>query len=569
LTVTSANALSNRYNVVVDGILTNDAQTVEKYDEVITIAADKTAPTIVSTSKPSAGTVKVVFSEPISTLGNVDYKLADGTVVSINPTGVQNNFVPGAKEVTFTLGSEVAAGKTAIATFIGAQDQAGNLLSPNPATVSLYKGAADGVAPTVSSITQTGAKSYSVKFSEELSTVTANTLFAIAGNTTVSVTKDSTDPTKYNVVTTNALDDLTTISIDAVADLSGETTAATTKVFNFVKDGVAPKVTSSAVVVDATDKKEYLEVTFDKDVELSTANVDATAGTSSKDYVTTTLVDTDIAPQTVTYKNASSKKVVRVDLATFLGAKDVEGATYSLDLAFAGVTSGAGVAADTAKTTFTRGKDGTAGSVAVATAESIAQEATNNSKLDVTFDMAVDGASATNPANYKVDGAVVESVTLLSVDGGTGKQVAVLNLKADSNGFTGTRNINISNVKALGSSKVMTPFFTNSVIIKENVAPKVTSAKLTATDTVTLTFSEKVTSGAFLDFEVLVGNLAQSTVDTRNAVVTDATTAIITVNSIDATELAKGISLKALSTLDITDAAGNKVSVPSNIAVTQ
>lgn len=562
LTVTSANPLSKRYDVVVEGLKTKDSKEVTKYAEMITIAADKTAPTIVSSVKTSASTYKVTFSEPLNSLGTVTYKFADGTTATVS-----NDFAPGAKEVTFTLDPSIAAGKVVTATLVGTQDEALNLLTPNPATVTFAKGEKDGVAPTVSAITQTGAKSYSVKFSEELSTVVGTGLFTIAGNATVSVKKDSEDPTKYNVVTTNALDGLTTVSIGTVTDLSGEEGAATSRVVNFVKDGVAPKVTSSAVVTDSTDKKEYLEITFDKDVELSTPTVDATAGTSSKDYVTTTLVDTDITAQTVAYKNANNKKVVRVALATLLGAQDVEGATFKLDLVFSGVTSGAGVGADTAKTTFTRGKDGVPQNATVLGDPTVTADLTDNNKVIVTFPGAVDGASATNVANYKVDGAVIESVTLKPLSGGT--QVAVLNLKAGSNTFTGVRNISVENVKALGSTKTMLPYSTNAVSLNENVAPVVTSAKLTATDKVTLTFSEAVSDSTANDFEVLIGGASQSPAENISVAVTSANTIVVTIATIDATELSKGVSLKALSTLDIVDGAGNKVSVPNNIAITQ
>src|SRR5690606_99579 len=107
-------------------------------------------------------------------------------------------------------------------------------------------------------------------------------------------------------------------------------------------------------------------------------------------------------------------------------------------------------------------------------------------KVNVAFTGAVDGASATNVANYKVDGAVVESVTLQPLSNGT--QIAVLNLKEGSNTFTGVRNITVENVKALGSTKTMLPFTTNVVSLNENIAPTVTKAELTTTTNINLTF---------------------------------------------------------------------------------
>ncbi|MBO0588579.1 S-layer homology domain-containing protein [Sporosarcina sp. E16_8] len=573
LKITTQNVISKRYDVVVDGLKAVTGSTFDKYESTITIAADKTAPTILGTERVSASQVKVTFSEPLKSLGTVSYKLADGSTVVAGETGITaSTFNAGDTEVLFTIGSGVAANKEVIATFIGAQDQAGNLMTPNPATASLTKGAADGVVPTVSTITQTSAKEFAVKFSEQLSAAPTVTVGGVAVS---SVVKDNTDPTKYIVTTTGVLDGAKTVGISSFSDLSGEVGATTSKVVTFVKDADAPKVVSSSVVQDATNGKEYLELSFDKNVNLDGIVADSKVsgvGTFVKDYVTS--ASTNFTATQVAYKDSSNKKVVRVELDAFLGdtATDIKGATYTLDLTFVKLTSDANTTAATTAVTFTRGVDGTPVSNPVVAVSTLAQDAADNNKVNVTFDKAVDGASATNPANYKIDGAVVESVTLKPVTTGTTTtQVAVLNLKAGSNNFTGTRNITIENVKALGSTKIMEPYFINTVSLKENIAPTVASAKLTATNKITLTFSENVSDVAGLDFEVLVGGKSQGTANEVNAgiLATSPKTVEISITELDAAALAKGISLKALSTLDITDVAGNKLSVPANILVTQ
>ncbi|GIN39970.1 S-layer homology domain-containing protein [Heyndrickxia oleronia] len=557
LTVTATNVLSKRYDVVVDNVKTKDEKAVAKYSKMITIEADKTAPTILGTERISASQVKVKFSEPMKAFDKVTFKYADGSDV----TGVSGTIAAGANEVIFTMTDAVKENKEIVATFIGAQDQAGNLITPNPATVSFTKGAADGVAPTVSSITQTGAKTFAVKFSEELTTAPTVT---IGGTAAAKVEKDSTDATVYNVTSTNVLDDAITIAISSFTDLSGEKGTDVSKVVTFTKDTVAPKVTSSNVVVDSKDNKEYLELTFDKDVELDSAKVTAT-GTQVKDYITTSVSP---AASDLSYKNEDNKKVVRVALASFLGANDVEGASYKLDLTFSGVKSTFGVAADSAKATLTRGKDGVVSNTDIVKVTKVEQQAADNNKVEVTFDKAVDGATASTAANYKIDGAIVENVTVLPVDK-DGNQIAVLNLKEGSNNFTGVRNITISGVKALGSSKAMDTY-NNTVELKENIAPTVTKAVLSANDEIMLTFSEAVTDNTGLDFEVLVGGKSQAVAETVDANIgsTPSTTVKVKVKSVDSEKLSKGISLKALTdTLDITDAAGNKLFVPANIVV--
>ncbi|QCR31453.1 S-layer homology domain-containing protein [Lysinibacillus sp. SGAir0095] len=576
LTITTQYPVEKRYNVVVENLSTTAGKALNKYDEVVSFTADKTAPSIVSTVKPTAGTVTVKFSEPMKSLGTVSFKLADGTVVADNSgNGVLYTFNAGDQEVTFTLGSDVPANATVTAQFIGAQDQNGNLLSPNPATTSLLKGAADGVAPTVTSIAQTGATTFAVKFSEEL---TGKPTITVAGSpvAAANVVQDKNDKTKYNV-TAGVLDGATTIAVSSFTDLSGVAGTTTSRVVTFVKDAAAPKVVSSAVVADSTTKVEYLELTFDKDVVITgTPTVDG-VGSFVKDYVTTSIETNNLSATAVDYKVSTNKKVIRVQLDTFLGTTfDVEGAAYNLTLSFADVKSAASVLAEDVVVKFTRGKDGVAANTDVVTVSNIAK-GSDNSKVAVTFDKAVDGASATNPANYKIDGAIVESVTLQpAVTGATTTQVAIVNLKANSNGFTGTRNINISGVKALGSSKVMTPFFTNTLELAENVLPTVTSAKLTETNKVTLTFSEAVVNAAQStnDFELYIGGVKVATNDevtTALQAAPGSTTLVLTLeDDITASDISKGLVLKAVSTIDIQDSATNVLSVPTaGITVTQ
>ena len=69
---------------------------------------------------------------------------------------------------------------------------------------------------------------------------------------------------------------------------------STSKVVTFVKDAVAPKVVTSTVVQDETDGKEYLELTFDKNVNLDGTPADSKVlgnGTFVKNFVTSASTD--------------------------------------------------------------------------------------------------------------------------------------------------------------------------------------------------------------------------------------------------------------------------------------
>ncbi|MFS0575636.1 S-layer homology domain-containing protein [Sporosarcina sp. 179-K 3D1 HS] len=561
LILTAENNLSKRYDVKVDGVKTVTGAAVDKYEATITIAEDKTAPAIVGVEKVSASVVKVKFTEPIASLGTVSYKLANGTEIAEGGNGVTKSFTAGDSEVTFTIGSDVKVNEEVIATIIGAKDQAGNLISPNPTTVSFTKGAADGVAPTVTSITQAGAKTIAIQFSEELISVP---VVKVDGYTKTAV-KDEKNPTVYTVETDNVLDGAKTIAVSNFTDLSGEKGEAVSKVVTFVKDVDAPKVVSSLVVTDDKDLKEYLEIAFDKDVELGkNSTVDITGGSYVKDFVTTTLANGDLAPKTVVYKDAKdSKKVIRVALGTLLSGKDVEGASYKVDLQFTNVKSAAGENASNTNASFVRGKDGKPETEVKIKVAGIEQGETNDFVV-VEFNKAVDAATATNVANYAIDGAVVETATVNSDD----LKKVTLKLKADSNTFTGERNVVIQNVKAKGSAVAMEKY-EDAVDLVENVAPTISKAALTGTKEITITFSEAVTDATnAIDFSLLVGGKAVSnTVTTSN--VSNSTVKVSLNKALTAEELAKGLELKAEDTLDIQDASGNTVRLPLTVAVQQ
>lgn len=548
LTITAANVLSKRYDVVVDGLKSTDGSAVTKYAQTVTFAADTTAPTILSTVQTSASTFKVTFSEPMHALGAFTYKLADGSAATVT-----SDFAAGKSEVNFTLDAAIAVGATVTATFVAAQDQNLNLITPNPASVTFVKGAKDGVAPTVSSYTQTGAKTFAVKFSEKL---LATPTITVNNSTPVSVIVDANDATVYNVTTSAVLYGVYTIGVSSITDLSNEAGTNTSKVVTFTKALTAPSVASYAVVTDSTDAKQYLEITFDRNVDLSTPTV-AAVGTKIKDFVTTGVT---ISATSIAYKDSANHKVVRVALPTLLAGSDVDGAVYGLTLTFAGVTSEAAVPSNTATVTFTRGTDSTPTNTTVLAAPVVAAGSDNN-KVTVTFTGAVDGASATNVANYKIDGAVVSSVTLAPLSNGT--QVATLNLLQDSNAFTGLRNVTVSGVKALNSSVTMNTYST-TVNIKENVAPKVKSAALGTASSIVVTFTEAVKSSTATngvvndgDFVVYVDGVVVSQASAISSITDVVTGTTITLNlssALSATDLTKTITIKKASANDVVDA---------------
>ena len=227
---------------------------------------------------------------------------------------------------------------------------------------------------------------------------------------------------------------------------------------------------------------------------------------------------------------------------------------------------------NTMNVNFTRGQDSATVNAYVVTAIAVAQGTTPDD-VDVTFTIqtgeTLDGASALNLSNYSIAGATVSSITLLPASGST--QVARLKLVANSNTFTGVRNITVENVKVAGSTAVMTPKTVSNVSLLENIKPTVLSAVLTTPSQVTLTLSESVSAIAGItDFELLIGGVKVAANDQVTTLVGSGTTVVFNLEApVTAGDITNGLSFKALSTVNLKDAAGNNVSVPSNITITQ
>ena len=211
-------------------------------------------------------------------------------------------------------------------TFIGLQDKVGNLVTPNPATVQITKQQLDGVKPTVASVTQTGTKTFNIKFSKDVVLATTGTpaaidtsKFTLSTYEVDSVEKVSNN--EYKVTVTANLNGVQNVTVAAgYKDLSNQVGEAVTKVVTFTEDTVAPKATSAEVVV-GSDNAEYLEITYDKDV--TEGNL-AISGSFVKNHVTTSVNSADHEAK---YASKTSKNVLRVKLSTF--AKET-GASYKV-----------------------------------------------------------------------------------------------------------------------------------------------------------------------------------------------------------------------------------------------
>lgn len=464
LTITSSSALNGEYNVSVsDSVKTTAGDKVEASTKLIKVE-DKVAPTYVGFTKENASTFLFNFSEPINDLGSVVVKKADGTVLTTPNATVSKD----GSTIKVVLGADVEAGKDITVSFAGQTDAATNVLE-TPFSVTIQKGAKDGVAPEVTSVTPVNAKKFEIKLSEEvqgfgLSNVTVN------GGAVKSVTPDKTDKTKYIVELNSAVSGLTTVAVtDAYADLSGEPGKKFSQIVNFAVDTVKPTATAALSV--NKDGNQVLTFTTSEDTTLAKTGAITLPAKAVKNYVTTSGNITLDAADLKAVEGSSTQYTVELSKVKFKDSALVKDTTYTVDLAadvFADVAGNTNEAKKDAFT-FTRGSDKDAAKP-VLTDDKV--KVVDNDTFTVDFGKAVelDNATVVNKANYYVAGATIDSVTL------DANNVATVKLVSGSNNYTGKRTVKVAGIKA-ANGNVMDDF-TTTKSFNENVKPTVLSAKV-------------------------------------------------------------------------------------------
>jgi uncharacterized protein YjdB len=553
LTITAHTGAFNKASFVatVTGVKDTAENAMSQYVSDVITANDTTAPAIASTTQIDASDVNVNFSEPLLTQGNWTFKLANGTDVTGDVAVSTANIAKG--YVGLTLNGNIPAGSIVTGTVVGATDYAGNLINPNPTTVTVTKGQLDGVAPTVASVTSTGLGSFDVKFSKAVEGLSATSITVDGAAATA--TPDATDSTLYHVTTAAVAAGLHTVAITpaGITDLSGDAFAAYSKVVDF--EETAPTLVSSKVQKDNTGN-EYLYLTFSKAVTPVAAKLTSAAFTEVNNHVTGngTL---NLSGLTATDATNTVYKVQLSSIATSLTPSTLDqGASYAvtLDGAFTDGTDPIGATT----INFARGTD------TATTAQTVTGAiATGNSTVKVSFGQNVDPVTATNIANYSIPGVTITNATVKAGD----LSNVYLTLAPGSNTLSGTRAITVSGVNSVTGTSLASAW-NGTVALTENVAPTVTSATLTSvtpnattpansTSVITLKFSKPIANTGTADFNVYVGGVATTAAITE-AVSADGTTVTLTLTGATAAltpaQVASGIVVKpATSTITDTD----------------
>lgn len=512
---------------------------------------DTARPEVKGVEYVDVNTAKVLFSEPVKDIGKV--------------TGTQGatlkSFNSGDNFATIDL-SAVKENTEAVVTIVGATDFAGNLISPNPAKVKVKKQAIDKTAPKVTGVEAVSNNQLKVTFSKDFT--------ATALEAGITVNKEATkveldkENSKVAYVTANLVDGINAFVVKAgTTDSNGaklEKAYEKDVVVTLKEDKVAPELVKHEVVTE--DKKQVLVLTYNEDVaELDTKQLPV-AGTLVKDYVTTT-PDINVTAAV----DSKNKKVVKVDLSTLATGK------WTVDLG-AGLTKDAAANATKAKSlTFDVGtvKDEVKGLT-----YSVDATAKNNEVI-ITFAGQVDGASATNAANYAIEGAKVEKAVLTNNEAKTA--TVKLTLKADSVEATGKYAVSVNGVKDITKSVEAKAAEAANLYVEltENVAPTVEKAELKNGTDLELTFSEAVTDATVnaADFIVLLDgkDVAKELGTDKNITVTKAGVEGSKVKftfdrALNSQELAKTLTVKpGKDGVKVTDNNGNKLAAFESITV--
>lgn len=561
VTITAAGAefFTKRYAVTVATTVkdADDVALASKYTTILN-ATDSVRPAVsASEYKDNGLTYKVTYSEPIKALGTVTLK--DGTKdLAIAPA-----FTSGNNFFTMSLASgTVPAAKDITLTIMGATDFNDNVASPNPLALTVVKSATDTTKPTVESIVAKNDKLFEVTFSEKLNadpTITVNGV-AVVGT----ITKDSDNALLYKVALTTSLvptgnSAIATIAVTVYTDLSGNVGDATSRVLTFVKDVTAPVIASSSVT--KISGVEYLIINYDENVIPQNVIDAVSGGVVTVDFIekanaTTITTNTASGGNFALYSAVDGKsKSVKLNLTT-LSKGD-----YKVTLPAGLVLDSSGNAsASKASFTFTRSSDTAVAKPALVTAYgSNGVSADSSTSITLKFDQKLSTDSLAL-GNFVIEGVAVNGAVFTQNDS-TGA-VIKLTLAGGSNTMTGNRNITISGIKSdggvVGDTKTVTELFV------ENVKPTVVAATLTATNQITLEFSEGIATATIVgdaaDFELWIGGIKSTIGLTESGPVVNSSNKKFTIDlgtALTADDVAKTIIIKKASTFAVTDDNGN------------
>ena len=537
------------------------------YTSPVFTAEDTIRPTFAGVTYKATGEAVFSFSEPLE----IDEAAVRTALTITGPTFVNKADLDveiADDNKSFAIVLPDAMTKDANYTFAltGLKDFAGNIINPNPVTANVVKTVRDDVKPSATSIVATDANKVQVTFSEKIRPYASGS----ADNAVITASDATVNP-EYVLDSTGTVATFTltgpgteaaavrTVTVKAAKDLAGNTLSAEfSRLIQFAVDTVAPGYVSHEVVTEAGNR--YLVVKFNEKLR-------SDIGTFTGSYVDSNSITKSLTG-VGTPVRATDEMSVKIPLYT---VADVDGESvktvapagnYTLNLS-TGFVEDVKAGADEGNKSVARSITFTLGSVVDSTKPVVLGElsqSADNKTITVNFDRDVTAATALNLANYSIDG--VSSPFSGAIFKGNARTVE-LTLRDGSIATNGHRNYSIRNVATAAGSVMEVK--NGSFNFKENVRPTVTSARVTAPNTIEITLSEAVNpalQGG--DFAVFQGT---------SEVALPENTEVVSGNKVIITLAAplsnlSGLAVKPESTIDLADLNGNLVNFTGQINVT-
>ncbi|PFA67330.1 hypothetical protein CN378_10815 [Bacillus sp. AFS015802] len=520
---------------------------------------DTVRPMVSGVSYPSNSSSKVMLSEAVKATDGADLEqyitITDSKGNDVSDSGLYTlatdkksfavNTASFTKDETYTL------------SIVGLKDLGDNLISPNPAVVSIIKTEVDALKPKVESVTALDTDKFKVVFSEAIDTSSDYFTYSVDGAAAVVVNSGNATmneaKTEFTVNLGSALSaGPHSIAIDAYADPSSNDGDAFSKLINFQADTTNPSVVSTSI--ETVSNVRYVAVKFSEEVTLTGADLDFSfvqdgvlnSGTIDSSALSLSDLDEDGMNETV---------LINTEDYDGSGAK-LKSGEYTISLPAALVT-------DTSQNT----NDNTASSVKVTLGDltstdttkpgisSIASQASNNNTIEVTFSEEVSNETALNLANYTIEGKQVFEKAVFIGD----KKTVRLTLKEGAVKLNGDYQLEVMNIKDKAGNKMDN--YTVTKPLTENALPALKTAVLTENDVITLTFSENMNVSSIeealaeADFKVLVNGVEETGVTEAS---TDGKTFTLTLSdALTSAEYNSTISIKPTVDFDVEDANGN------------
>lgn len=422
---------------------------------------------------------------------------------------------------------------------LGVKDMAGNIINPNPTTVTVKSTVVDNVNPTIESMKAIDEDALEIKFSEGLQVVNSSDAFAkyatiTVGGAVLTAGSQAFD-TDTNTLTVTGMETGSSVAVSAgiksvkvsgYKDLAGNAGDDFTKNIQFVAK--TAKLEKTAVKADNSE----VRFTFDTNVtRTGTAAVALKRVDSDMITTTVTVVTGDIS--------VSGKDFVLAPSGGFAPGK-YTGKLTSADLNELGATDEVAISFEVKSSVDTQKATPTVGSI----------DAKN---VVVTYDKDM-GASALDVNNYKVEGKSVFKEAIFDGDAKTVK----LTLNPETILLDGDYELTISSAVKTQAG-VAIDAFASVETFKENVASTVKKAELIGDDTIKVTFSEVIESYTANPFEVYVDGtkVALSTINAKASGGTDSHIDITLTSPL--TDLTKPVTVKIVKAAEIKDVNGNEL----------